>query len=516
MSRLKNFSRNLATTYLQLGANVVYSLITVRLVWNWLPLDKAQLGMWALLGQTMSYIALVDLGMTAAAGRLLVDHKDDRASGNYGSMVKTIFLVSLAQGVCILAIASLGAPLLALLMQHKIPDIPMFITLMRVQGAITAFNFSFRALNLMLYANQRMDIQATCDIISLVAQLGVLVLFLLKGFGIYSYLYANAITALISPLYLYWNCRRLGFLPGPGEWGRASWARFREVFLFGKDMFLLTLGYQLQMASQTIVVFNALGATPAAMWAVGSKMFNLMEPLMCRPYGAALPGFYEMAARGELERLKSRYRAIVLVTVSWGAFLASSFILCNNLFVHLWTSGKTEWSPVNDLCLGLWLFVLSMQTTHRTFVNVSKNIGGMKYMLFLEGFVFLVVAMFTGRHWGIPGMVLTSLACTLAFTWQYGVRRTCRFFNLPFGEVAVEWVRPGLVLACVLAIFVAAVWFLTGRLPVLWRLAAHAALAGTIGIWLFLRLGLDRQMLAEARRRLPAPFAGLLQRLVPC
>src|SRR5271167_3129148 len=101
MSRLRNFSRNLITTYLQLGANVVYTLVSIRLVWNWLPLPAAELGMWALLGQTLTYIALVDLGMTAAAARLLVDHKDDRVSGNYGAMIKTVFMVSLAQGACI-------------------------------------------------------------------------------------------------------------------------------------------------------------------------------------------------------------------------------------------------------------------------------------------------------------------------------------------------------------------------------------------------------------------------------
>jgi len=516
MSRVKNFSRNLLTTYLQLGAITVYNLVVVRLVWNWFPLDKAELGMWALLMQTMGYIAMVDLGMTAAAARLLVDHKDDRAGGGYGAMIKTVFMVSFAQGACIILISFLGAPLLAMLMHDKIPphDISMFVTLMRVQGMITAFGFSFRAFNLMLYANQRMDIQPISDIITLSTSLVLLTSFLSKGCGIYSYIYANALTAVINPSFLFWNCRRLGLLPRAGEWGKITWKGFVEIFNFGKDMFLLGLGYQLQMASQAIVVFYAKGAIPAAMWTVGSKMFSLMEPLMCRPYGAALPGFYEMAARGELERLRERYRSIVLLTASWGAFLAASFILCNNLFVHIWTSGQTKWSPVNDVVLGIWLVVLSMQTTHRTFVNVTKNIGGMRYMLFLEGFAFLVVALFTCRYWGIPGMVLTSIACTLAFTYQYGIRRTGQFFQLPFYELAVTWLRPSLRLVCVLAVFVATVWFLTRGMPVITRLAVHALLAGTVGIWLFLRFGLEPKLLEEAVRRLPARFGRLVKRLV--
>jgi O-antigen/teichoic acid export membrane protein len=517
MSRLKNFSRNLVASYLQLAVNVLYTLVSIRLVWNWLPLPEAQLGIWALLGQMIAYIVLLDLGMTAAVSRLLVDHKDDRANGRYGAMIRTAFLVSFAQSVFILLLTLLGAPLLAWAMQHKIPpdQVSLFITLLRLQGLITAFAFAFRPLNLMLYANQRMDIQSLWDITNLVASLGLLALFLVKGCGIFSYLYANACMVGLGPVFLYWQCRRLGFVPRAGEWGRTSWAFFKEMFAYAKDIFLLNLGFQLQMASQTIVVFNALGATEAAMWAVGSKMFSLAEPLMCRPYGASLPGLFEMHARGEKTRLLHRYRDIVLFTASLGAFLAAGFVLCNDLFVRLWTSGKTAWSPLNDVLLGLWLFVLSLQTTHRTFVNVTKQIAGMRYMLFLEGLTFLVVGLFTGSHWGIPGMVATSIACTLAFTWQYGVRRTGRYFDLTFQEVAVAWVRPSLRLAGLLAIFVLGIWLLTGGLPPLARLAVHGAFGLFGGGWLLLRFGFPSHLLAEARHRLPAPAARLLGWIVP-
>jgi O-antigen/teichoic acid export membrane protein len=517
MSRLKNFSRNLAASYLQLAANVIYTLVSIRLVWNWLPLPQAQLGIWALLGQLLAYITLVDLGMTTAVARLLVDHKDDRTDGRYGAMIRTAFYVSLAQSVCILAITMLGAPLLAWLMHNKIPadQVSLFVKLLRWQGMITAFAFAFRPLNLMLYANQRMDVQSSWDITNLLLSLGLLVLFLANGCGIFSYLYSNACLACLGPLYLYWQCRRLGFVPRASEWGQTSWAFFKEMFDYAKEMFLLNLGYQLQMASQTIVVFNALGATEAAMWAVGSKMFNLAEPLMCRPYGASLPGLFEMSARGEKERLLNRFRDIVLFTASLGAFLAAGFVLCNYLFVQIWTSGKTAWSPLNDLLLGSWLFVLSMQTTHRTFVNVTKQIGGMRYMLFLEGFTFLVIGLFTGSHWGIPGMVLTSISCTLAFTWQYGLRRTSDYFGLPFREVAFEWVRPSLKLAGLLAMFAGAIWLATGRLPVLPRLLVHAALASVGGGWLMLRFGFPPHLLQEAQKRLPRPAARLLSWMLP-
>jgi hypothetical protein len=42
----ENFSRNVATSYLQLDVNVVYSLVSIPLILHWLP--KAEFGMWLL------------------------------------------------------------------------------------------------------------------------------------------------------------------------------------------------------------------------------------------------------------------------------------------------------------------------------------------------------------------------------------------------------------------------------------------------------------------------------------
>src|SRR5258708_40351624 len=100
MSRLKNFSRNLAAGYLQLAVTVIYSLVSVPLILHWLP--KAEFGLWALLVQLMSYISLVDLGMNSAISRFLIDHKDHPHKGEYGSLVKTSALVSMVQGLIIL------------------------------------------------------------------------------------------------------------------------------------------------------------------------------------------------------------------------------------------------------------------------------------------------------------------------------------------------------------------------------------------------------------------------------
>jgi O-antigen/teichoic acid export membrane protein len=514
MSRLKNFSRNVATSYLQLGVNVVYSLVSVPLILHWL--SNAEFALWGLLVQLMSYIALVDLGLTSAVGRFFVDHKDRRSEGGYGALIKTSALVSVAQGLIILAVVTPGSPLLAVMIKVTPEHQQTFVALMRIQGLITAFMFCLNPLAMMLSAHQRMDILIWQGMFTLVASLGLLLLFLVKGCGIYSFVYANAVAALIAPFYLFWHCRRLGFLPRAGEWGKVSWKTFKELFLYGKDVFLINLGAQLITASQVIIVFRTLGSEAAAAWLVGTKIFMLMRQIVFQPYSAASAGLCEMLARNEIERLRHRFKNLVVLTASLGVFTGVTFALCNSLFVHVWTGGKITWLPLNDVLLGLWIFITALQVPHCNFIFVTKQIGGMRYLYFAEGCSFVALSLLVGYRWGLSGIIACSLLCLVFFSYHFGLRRSGRYFQIRIWELAVDWVRPSLKLAVVLTSVALITWFVTLGLPVLWRLVIHGVVAGLVGGFFFLRIGLPPEMVREAGARLPRPATRLLAVLVPC
>ncbi len=517
MSRLKNFSRNLATSYLQLGVNVVYSLASVPLILHWLP--RAEFGMWALLVQLMAYVSLVDLGINQAIARFLVDHKDRRSEGEYGALIKTSALVSVVQGLIILGGITLASPLLASLMKipERYPEYQAtFISLLRIQGMIAAFTFCMNPLQIMLNAHQRMDIISRQSIYNLILSLGLLVLFLTRGCGIYSFVYAGAITAVITPAQLFWHCRRLGFVPQAREWGKTSWSQFRQVFAYGKDLFFMNLGAQLITASQIIIVSRGLGLEAAAAWSVGTKIYTLVKQVLFQPYSAAVAGLSEMSVRNETERLRLRFQNLVVLTASLGIFTGIAFALCNSLFVTVWTGGKIVWSPLNDVLLAVWLFGSSLQCTHCNFVSITKQIGGMRYLYFVEGCCFVVLAQKFGCRWGVPGIIACSIICTFLFSYPYGLRRSRQTFQVGYFNLAVEWVRPSLKLAGVLAPIALIIWLATAPLPAVWRLAIHGIAVSVVGGILFLRLGLPLDVVREAGLRLPHRAARILGLLVPC
>jgi O-antigen/teichoic acid export membrane protein len=87
MSRLKRYVHSLASGYVLLGANMLFTLASAPLALHYL--SKAEFGLWALTSQIAGYVALVDMGLSASGSRILIDYKDHRANGDYGSVVKT-------------------------------------------------------------------------------------------------------------------------------------------------------------------------------------------------------------------------------------------------------------------------------------------------------------------------------------------------------------------------------------------------------------------------------------------
>jgi O-antigen/teichoic acid export membrane protein len=213
---------------------------------------------------------------------------------------------------CILAVGSSLVWFLGAWLKVRAQELARtFFWLMFGQVLLTAATFATRMFNQLLYAWQRIDVSNYCGISQLAVGFAVLWL----GFH-----WVGAVFSLLAGAVASWiwgagfsliACCRLGLLPKAGEWGRPSRERFRELFNYGAEVFLITIGTQLIISSQTVLVSRQLGLEAAALWSVMTKAFTLVSQIVWKIVSNAMPAFAEMHVRGEWERMWSRYRAIV-------------------------------------------------------------------------------------------------------------------------------------------------------------------------------------------------------------
>ena len=508
---MKNFTRALFAGYLSLGVNIFYSLASVPLALHYL--GKAEFGLWALVSQMSGYTALIDLGMAGSVSRILIDHKDDRESGAYGGVVQVGALVGLAQGVMVI-VAGIGLSTLAGSLLRVPTELRQeFFWLMIGQSVLLGLGFAARIFGQLLTAHQRLDISNHGTSAFFILSLGVMWACFVGGMGIYGFLAAQTLMTTGSIAVSILGCLRLGFLPRGQEWGRVTMARFRELFGFGGDIFIFSLGSQLINASQSILLTRLMGLETAAVWNVGARVYQMLTQITFRFFDYSAPTLAEMMVRGERERLAERFKQIVIFSLGVAVAAGGVFALCNSAFIAVWTHGRIVWPPINDLLLAVWLVVCVAMHAHTGFVGQTKQFDFMRYLFILEGSAFVGLTIAFYRVGGITTMLAVSILCTALLSLPYGWYRTCKYFGLGWRELA-GWHKLALRLALWLMPTGLFTWWLTMNLSAGMRLGIGGGVFGLWTTWVLLRHGLNSALQNEICSHIPSRAKPFFVRLI--
>jgi O-antigen/teichoic acid export membrane protein len=502
MSRLKKLTHALVSGYLHIGVTAVYTLASISLALRYLTTDE--FGVWQVAAAIAGYLLLIDFGMTGSVGRILIDHKDDPEGGAYGSAIQIGAVVFLIQGFVI----AVTGTVLSFWLPQWMNVLPQFrhalFVLIAGQCLLQGLFFVTRIFWNVAQAHQRFDLYNYAQIGALIISFAALWIALEQGLGIYSILAASAAGSAFSFVYGWIMTTRCHFFPRRGIWGRFERKLFREIFFFGADSFLLAVGQQLLNASQVLIIGHTLGMGAAAVWAVATKPLMLAQQLVQRVMAFSAAALSEMIVRGERERLLRRFRDVVILAVSAAVFIGGGIALCNDSFLQVWLKGRDIlpdirdlWNPWNNFLLAAWLVVDASTRNHVGVTGLIKNIGRMRYVYFVEGLLFVTVAMLAAPHFGMTGIIIVSIVANVLCSGVFGVRRTASYFHLPIREVALGWMTGPMTGFFLLALVCVAGRVLTGSLAPLPRLLVDAAISGGCGLWLVWRFSLNRELRAE-------------------
>jgi len=501
MSRFKRFAHSLVSGYVLVAANILYTLASVPLALHYL--SKEEFGLWSLVTQVCNFNQiLVDLGMSGAISRILIDHKDDRDSPAYGTVIQTGFLVLCVQGFLVALVGGLISYWLPQWMDVPTAHWHEFRLLVIWQCGLLALSFALRMFNLILFAHQRFDIGNYSQLGGFVLGFAAQWWSFEAGWGLYSLLVSGAVSMLVIGLTGWWQTGRLHLFPARGRWGKPNWSTFKEVFLYGTDVFLISIGIQLITASQAPVITRTLGLEAVAVWSVATKLFMLAQQLVYRLLDFSLAAFSEMIVRGEKERLRTRFRDLIILTGSASAAVGVTMALCNRAFLSLWTHDRISWPIENDILMACSLMVYSSTRCHIGMACITKKVGALKYVYFAEGLAFVLLGLLWAPTLGLSGVILAGILTSLGLSGVYGVRRSSKFFELKAREIVFDWLRPPLLVCGCVFVAALAIWYPTKTLTPLIQLIVCGVIMAAIAGLCFWQLGLPKNLRREGLQRL--------------
>jgi O-antigen/teichoic acid export membrane protein len=502
VTRLHQFARGVSSSWLATLATVTYSLLSVPIALRYLSVEE--FGLFFLLIQIAAYFTLIEIGMSAATARILVDHKDHLDGGVYGSVILTGFLVFAIQGFIIFGVGILAAPWIISVVGVPSALAEVATLLLRWLAFTSALTLAFRIYGSVLYANKRLDLIHGLMGANMIFGLALLAAILASGAGLVGLRWLFLTQAVIGIFLPILVCHKLELLPTKGHWGGPSMRRFRELFGFGKDIFLVNVGNQVLEASQLIIVTRTMGLTAAATWSVSTKLFTLVYQLVTKIEGTAIVFFAEMMVRGEKNKLATRFRQVYQLTAAMAVAALAIVVAVNGPFVSVWANPSLAWSlPLS----GLFAVAVGLNALTRCSGDLiihTKEIGAFRYVYFLEAVIFVVLSLWLSTRFGFYGIICSSIACLLVFRATYTTWRMSRYFSLPAMTFWWTWLKRPIVAGIILLPLVISSPWLISNVPQLWgQLLLAFAWVGLPAAITLLLVALPRDVKNELAQRWP-------------
>jgi O-antigen/teichoic acid export membrane protein len=450
--------------------------------------------------QVAGYLSLLEFGMTAAAARILIDHKDDKSDGSYGATILTSALFFLLLSVLIAAAGLfLAAPLIKL---FAVPtDLEaVAVHLLKWQAFATAINVACRIFGSILYANQRIDllmlVGAAFQIVSLLFVWWILA----QGGGLWQLPWAAVITAILSSVTLVFACFAARLIPEHGQWQQPTVRRFMHIAMLGKDIFLVNVGAQFLEASQLMIVSRTMGLSAAAVWAVCTKIFTLVFQLLAKIEGTAIVYFSEMMVRGERAKLLARFQDVYQVTAGSAAVLVITVASINTYFVTVWAGEQLVWTQTNNILLAALVYINCVLRCHTDIILVSKDIRGFRYVNFVEGVLFITLAFGTSGTWGFPAVLVSALVCSVLLRGTYSLWRSSRYFDIPARVFVFPWLSRSFLAVLVLTPLAVVSAKLAARIADPWiALATAVGWSAMSGVFILATIAFPKRIGSECR-----------------
>ena len=234
------------------------------------------------------------------------------------------------------------------------------------------------------------------------------------------------------------------------------------------------------LTTQTMIITRCLGLEAAATWSVGTKAFTLVVQLAGKLYEPVAPILSEMWVRGELTRIITRTRDVLVLCLLVAVFCGCGLALANAEFVELWTRGRIVWHWSFDLLLAVWLCDLIANRVLSLPVLVSKDLGLLGFAYLAEGAIFVCLGLWLVPSTGLGGLIALSLVCSM-LSGGYLLFRNRRYSlgQAHFWDLKI-WALPiGLTVG--LAAISVGVAAATSQLETLPRLLSRVAVLGTAG-----------------------------------
>jgi O-antigen/teichoic acid export membrane protein len=486
-SRILLYSATAAIGYRAI--NVAGGLITLPLLLS--GLGQTQFGIWIVIGQAVSLLALSDLGVGNTVGRFVARFRGQNDVEALDRLLSTSMLLLLAFGVLIalltLVFANSIVSLLPIHPQHHEMTRHAFV----IVGLAIACQMPLRIGLGVMIGYQLYGPHAIGKILESVLTFGgILILALLERIELVPLAVLTASCAIASQVVLVAMAWRL-----TGPWmirpRNVSRTMAREIIGMAGSVVTLTMANMVHIQGLGLAVARLLGVSAAGVYGVCLTILNNIHPLVTSVAIPLSTLSSEWQARNDKERLRRVSTIVMRFTFGISACMAVGLFVFGEPALRIWLR-NSDWNAHQLHEAARTLAIMG--------VGLAVGLPQMGSRSTLQG---------VGHHWFVSGSVLFASTASLAIgCWAmaagWGVAGAAlgwslvwafqglllfppmisHYLDQPMGQMLRQGYLPGALVAGITLVtaWVLSAWILPPTLE--WQLCAAtaSAIVGSIGL----------------------------------
>jgi O-antigen/teichoic acid export membrane protein len=439
LSLLRNAFSNL------LGAVIpaLVALGTVPLVVK--GLGDANYGVYSLVTAIVGYFAVIDINVTAGSVKFIAEFNANRERSEDRDRINETVFFGLSVYALLGVLGGLGLFFGAHFFVTRVFSVPAAL----VGEAVATLKLAalgFFLGQLQSYLNSipqslmRYDIASRIEMLfgTVVPLLTVAVLML--GYGLFEVILLRVVTSAVNCVVL-WRCIR-HLLPDLA-WRKPGAAIRRELLGFSAYSFLSRFATLSYAYADKLIIGALVGVTGLAYFTVASTLANRILSLTYRLSGVFFPAASALAARGELERLRTLY----LKASRYVVFINASVLVLVAVFsyqiLYYWMNPQfARAGQVVLAVMALSQFIDSL-TSLPSLVNDGMGHPRFSGMFALARAAFGLVVVYLGVDgWGIAGAAWGHLVASVLLTCAFLVAVHGRTVPARLGDLARQAYLP--------------------------------------------------------------------------
>lgn len=490
----RNTTANYAGTIIVTGIGFFITPFLVR------ELGATQYGIWALLGSTIAYLQLLDLGFSTALAKYVAQYTAQHRDAELSELCGTVFAVYLALAGAAGVFIWWFAPHFPTLFNVPVDEATVATQAFLLVGLNFMILLPTSLFNAVLVGYQRIDSLNWVNVFAQATSAGLTVVLLLQGYGLLAVAMVSIFTTLLLAsgrlYYVRKFAARLSLAPQQFRWDLA-----RSMFSFSSAIFLVQVSALILFQMDNIILGLFYPIAIITPYAVTYKLANFVRVLTVPISSVLFPAYAELDGRMDASRLERLYLEGTRVTALTAGLLVTFLLFAGTDVLVLWVGN--EYAEMR-IVLGILALFFGLHAIARVSSVLLISLGQARLRMnfaIAETLVNLTLCVVMGKIWAMTGVALANLMSLIIVDAFVMIPMTARHINISAGRYLQQGIWPA-VLPCTatgLYLFVGRQWLPIQSWPTAFGYVGTSAI---VFACVFLSIGIGRSERAEYVMRL--------------